>query len=76
MSSDSPVRGVGASGALFVVSSLLGALSEFLEHSAASGACAVPTSLLAIRSLDNLVLERASPLPARQLLVFRTSLDK
>jgi hypothetical protein len=48
MSSDSPVRGVVVSGALIVVSLLLGASSEFLEHSAAPGARVVPTSLPAI----------------------------
>jgi hypothetical protein len=48
--------------ASFIVSSLPGASSEFLEHSAILGARVVPTSLPAIQSLENLVAERARPL--------------
>jgi hypothetical protein len=45
----------------FVVSSLLEASLEFPKRSATSGARAVPTSLPAIQSLENLVIERARP---------------
>jgi hypothetical protein len=60
MSSNSLVRGVGASGALFIVSSIPRVLLEFPKRSVALGAHAMPTSFPAIRSLENLVVERAS----------------
>jgi hypothetical protein len=63
MSSDSPIRGVRASRALFVVSSLPRVLSEFPKRLVTPGAHATPTSFPAIRSLENLVAERARPLP-------------
>jgi hypothetical protein len=53
----------GASTAMFVVSLLPRASSEFIKRSIALGACAMPMSLPTIRSLENLVVERASPLP-------------
>jgi hypothetical protein len=60
MSSNSLVRGVEASGALFIVSSIPRALPEFLKCLVALGAHAMPTSFPAIRSLENLVVEHAS----------------
>jgi hypothetical protein len=63
MSSDSFVRGVRAFGVLFIISSLLMALPEFLKRSVAPGARATLTSFPAIRSLENVIAECARPLP-------------
>jgi hypothetical protein len=63
MSSDSPVRGVRASGALFIVSSLFRVLPEFPKGLVATGARATQTSFLAIRSLENLIAKHTSHLP-------------
>lgn len=62
MSSDSPIRGVGASGALFIVSSFSRASPEFLKSLVAPGDRAMPTSFPAIWSFENLVAERTCPL--------------
>jgi hypothetical protein len=55
------IRGVEDSRALFVISSLSRVLLEFPKRSVALGAHATPTSFLAIRSLENLIVERARP---------------
>jgi hypothetical protein len=64
MSSNSLVRGVGADGVRFVVSSLSRVSLEFAKRSVALGARSTPTSLPNIRGLENLVVECARTLPS------------
>jgi hypothetical protein len=71
----SVIEGAEASRALVIFPSLLTTKSRLPKWMVVRGIQTVPLSLLAIQSLDNFFVERASPYLACQLSVFQTLLQ-
>lgn len=76
MSSESLIRGMGASRAMSIGPSLLMTKLRFPKWMVIPGVQTAPLSLLAIQSLTNFIKNAQGPYLARQLSVFQTSLQQ